>query len=354
MFLPKASYWVICERGTDARDNGWHFYRYLKEKHSEQKIFYIIDQKSVDYEKVKTDAVSYGSLKNYWVVARAEKLISTHVAKFVPYLGGKTKNFFPWIEDRFYFLQHGVISASLEFLYRKNVKMNLFVCGAKPERDFIRETFGHAKEVVQYTGLARYDALRNASVRNQILVMPTWRLYLRSKSEFLDSDYYRQWQGVLDDPILKKMLRENGYRLIFYPHHEVQKYLDCFSSDCDEIEIASFSEYDIQSLLKESRLLITDFSSVYFDFAYMCKPILYFHFDVDSFFSKHHARGYFSFADDGFGKVCECKDDLIFEIQKLFERNMKSEACYIERINRFFPLRDTNNCERIYEQINRS
>ena len=42
------------------------------------------------------------------------------------------------------------------------------------------------------------------------------------------------------------------------------------------------------------------------------------------------------------------------EIQKLFERNMKSEACYIERINRFFPLRDTNNCERIYEQINRS
>ena len=25
--------WVICERGTDARDNGWHFYNYIKKHH---------------------------------------------------------------------------------------------------------------------------------------------------------------------------------------------------------------------------------------------------------------------------------------------------------------------------------
>ena len=52
----KEKHWVLHERGTDARDNAYFFYRYLKEKHPEQKIYYIIDKTSVDYEKVKKDA----------------------------------------------------------------------------------------------------------------------------------------------------------------------------------------------------------------------------------------------------------------------------------------------------------
>ena len=46
-------YWIICERGYDARDNGYHFYKYMKENHPEQKVYYIIDKNSADYRKVK-------------------------------------------------------------------------------------------------------------------------------------------------------------------------------------------------------------------------------------------------------------------------------------------------------------
>ena len=350
-FVSKGKYWVICERGTDARDNGWHFYKYMKKHHPETKVYYIIDKQSADYERVKEDAVQYGSIKNYWLVVRAEKLISTHVAKFVPYLGGKVKKIFTGIEDRFYFLQHGVISNYIDFLHRKNVRMNLFVCGAKPESDFINEKYGYEDGVVQYTGLARYDSLHDINTKKQILLMPTWRNYILTREEFLKSDYYMQWQALIKNEKLNEMLNENGFELIFYPHYEVQKYLDCFYTENSRIKIASFKEYDVQTLLKETMLLITDYSSVFFDFGYMRKPIIYFHFDADEFFEKHHERGYFNHKTDGFGKVCVNCEEVVDEIQNCFDNNFILEQCYCERLETFFPLYDKNNCQRIYDKI---
>lgn len=350
-FVPKGKHWVICERGTDARDNGWHFYKYMKAHHPERKVYYIIDRASADYEKVKEHAVQYGSIKNFWLVVRAEKLISSHVAKFVPCLGGKVKEFFPWIERKFYFLQHGVISNYIDFLHRKNVRMNLFVCGAKPESDFIRERFGHEDGVVQYTGLARYDSLHNIKTKKQILFMPTWRNYIHTKDEFLKSDFFRNWQELLNCEKLTELLDQNGYELIFYPHYEVQKYLDCFRSKSRLIKIASFEEYDVQTLLKEAKALVTDYSSVFFDFGYMRKPLIYFHFDEDEFFQKHHNRGYFNHREDGFGKVCSTGEEVLDEIMNCFANDFMLENRYGERLNKYFPLHDKNNCQRIYEQI---
>ncbi len=350
-FLPKKKCWVICERGSDARDNGWHFYKYMKKQHPEIQVYYIIDKQSADYHKVREDAVQYGSIKNYWLVARAEKLISSHVAKFVPYLGGKVKKFFPGLERRFYFLQHGVISNYLDFLHRKNVKMKMFVCGAKPENDFVSARFGHEKGVVQYTGLARYDSLHESNTKKQILLMPTWRQYIHTREELLNSDYFAQWQNLINDGRIIDLLDEYGYELIFYPHYEVQKYLDCFASENSRVKIASFDQYDVQTLLKESELLITDYSSVFFDFGYMRKPVIYFQFDADAFYSRHHERGYFIHTEDGFGPVCANSEEVVDEIRKCFDNHFALESCYAERLEAFFPLHDKNNCQRIYEKI---
>lgn len=350
-FIPKRKYWVICERGTDARDNGWHFYKYMKKCHPEIKVYYIIDKKSVDYERVKEDAVHYGSLKNYWLVVRAEKLISTHISKSVPYLGGKVQKLFPCLEDKFYFLQHGVISNYIDFLHRKNMKTNLFICGAKPESVFVNESFGHEMGVVQYTGLARYDNLHNINTKKQILVMPTWRNYIRTREEFLKSNYYIHWQELIKNQKINEILNKNGFELIFYPHYEVQKYIDCFHTDNSSIKIASFNDYDVQTLLKESKLLITDYSSVFFDFGYMKKPIVYFQFDADEFYRAHLKRGYFNHIKDVFGKVCSTYEEVVDEMQKCFENNFVLEKVYSERLEAFFPLYDQNNCQRIYQKI---
>ncbi len=349
-FSGRKKYWVICERGTDARDNGWHFYQYVKQNHPEIKIYYIIDKKSSDYEKVKEDAVQYGSLKNYWVVAKAAKIISSHVAMCVPYLVGK-----PWkyskLAHKFYFLQHGVTKDNLVALYRDKSPMRLFVCGAQPEYEYVKDNFGHEEGVVQYTGLARYDNLHDIQRKKQILIMPTWRAYIRSKEDFLTSEYYKQWQLLLENDKLDEILRETGYELIFYPHYEFQKYLSCFVKKSERIKLASFEKYDVQTLLKESALLITDYSSVFFDFAYMQKPMIYFQFDTKDFFGGHYAKGYFEYERDGFGRVGETIEKIINAIQESVINHCVIDDIYIKRIEKFFPIYDKNNCERIYEAI---
>ena len=111
--------------------------------------------------------------------------------------------------------------------------------------------------------------------------------------------------------------------------------------------------YDVQALLKESKLLVTDFSSVYFDFAYMGKPCIYFQFDRKNFFKSHYAKGYFDYYTMGFGPVLEKSDEVIDEIIKSAENSYKIEETYKCRVDGFFPLRDKENCKRIFDEIER-
>lgn len=343
-------HWVICERGTDARDNGYWFYKYMKAKHPEQKLYYIIDPLSADYVKVKEDAVDFGTLKSYWILASAKKQISTHYGSGLPVDSVK---FFRLcgMSDNFYFLQHGVIMNNLVNLYRNNAPMALFACGAKPEYDYVLKNYGHSDQVIRYTGLARFDQLHNVQSKKQILVMPTWRIYLRSRESFMKSDYFAHWQSFLNNRKLIEQLEMENMDLIFYVHYEMQKYLECFTSGSDHIVLAKFEDYDVQTLLKESAVLVTDYSSVFFDFAYMRKPILYYQFDEELFFDKHYKRGYFDYHQMGFGDVSVREDEAVECLLRICGRNMQIEPHYLQRIACFFPLYDTNNCQRIYECI---
>ena len=58
--------WGICERKTEARDNGYHFFKYMTREHPEQRCIYAIDRKCNDYIKVKDlgETVQFGSVKH--------------------------------------------------------------------------------------------------------------------------------------------------------------------------------------------------------------------------------------------------------------------------------------------------
>jgi CDP-glycerol glycerophosphotransferase (TagB/SpsB family) len=131
----------------------------------------------------------------------------------------------------------------------------------------------------------------------------------------------------------------------------MQKYLHLFKKSSDNIVLASFKDFDVQSLLKESAVLITDFSSVFFDFAYMKKPIIYFQFDKETFYGRHYRKGYFDYRDIGFGDVCGTVDEVTESLLRLFDSDFAMSEHYLQRTENFFPLCDRNNCNRIYELI---
>lgn len=342
--------WVICERGTDARDNGYAFYRYMIKEHPEVRVFYLIDPNSTDYPKVAAHAVRFGSMEHYRVLAKADRIVSTHCYTALPMKNEKLW-YMMGMEKRFYFLQHGVIQAYLPFIYGDRTKMRLFCCTAMPEYKFVKENFRHPEGVVQLTGLARYDHLMDFKTKKQILVMPTWRRYLADEKAFLSSDYYAAWKSLLKDERLLGALEKTDTKLVFYPHYEMQPMLKHFRINHPNVIIANFEHYDVQQLLKESELLVTDYSSVYFDFAYMRKPVVHYQFDMQEYHRRHYREGYFSFEKNGFGPIEADQNGVVEQILKISGNEYRMEEIYRNRIKEFFAYHDCSNCERIYQAI---
>lgn len=347
--------WIICERGDDARDNGYWMFKYLHTEHCYVNQYYLIDKKSADYQKISKygKVVKYKSLKHWFLYCAAEVRMTTHLAAFAP--GNFLGEWFKHHKQKGVnvFLQHGITHNEFPSNYFEHNGSDLFICGAKPEYDHVLNNCHYPEKNVVYTGFARFDGLNEFTLKKQILVMPSWRSYLYGlkDEEFKKSNYFTQWFSLLSNKELIEYCRKENIKIVFYPHYSMQQYVNLFNKlNNDIVEVADFDHFDVQELLKESSLLITDYSSILFDFAYMRKPELLYQFDEDEFYGKHYGHSYFDHRRDGFGDIVTNENELISRLLS-FNAEFKISSIYRQKIDNFFPLHDDQNCERIYQAI---
>ena len=357
--------WLICEDEFEARDNGYFFYRYLVKKHPEQETGYAINKKSPDYRKVKAlggSVIPYGSFKHWVYYLAASKNISSQkggkpnaaVCYFLE-VGGLLKN------TRI-FLQHGITKDDAKWLYYPVTKFSMFICGAKPEYEFIKERFQYPEGAVQYLGFTRFDNLhKDITDKKLVLIMPTWRNWFVLKSKNADgklpsvreSQFCKAWNDFLNNESFQKILEENDLHAIFYPHRNMQPFLREFSVDHKRISIASQRGHDVQMLLRKAAVLITDFSSVFFDMFYMEKPVIFYQFDEEEYRAKQYQQGYFEYTDNPFSIRETTLDGAVSAFERAVCRGFKVDEKYHEGHKEYFPLYDTKNCERTYDAIRR-
>ena len=130
----------------------------------------------------------------------------------------------------------------------------------------------------------------------------------------------------------------------------MQKKLQDFQTSSNNIKLADWKKYDLQELLKKSAFLITDYSSVFMDFCYMRKPVLFYQFDYKKFREGQYEEGYYDYKD-GFGKSIDTLDELITEIKNQFKNNWILEDKYKGKIDKFFRIHDDQNSKRVYTFI---
>ncbi len=355
--------WLVCEYKNEARDNGYWFYKHVAENHGEQDVVYAISSKSPDYEKVKDlgETVEYGTFKHWIYYLTASVNISSQK-------GGKPNaavcyllEVYGILKNKRVFLQHGITKDMADVFIYPNTKMRLFICGAKPEYEFVKENFGYPEGYVAYTGFSRFDYLLEPyEQKRQILIAPTWRSWLRTASSdpykknsnkhITESEYYKTWRSFIESDALSEICDRYDVSVAFFPHRNVAHCFDDVKTESDRVFVANWEEYDLQLLMKESMLMLTDYTSAVMDFAYMQKPVLYYQFDYDKYRNEHFKEGYFNYERDGFGKVVYDEKSLLTELESLVKTPVMTEE-YKARLESFFPLRDKNNCERIYEAI---
>lgn len=356
--------WVLCDTENEARDNAYWLFCYIRREKPAQDVVYAIRKKSPDYARVCDigEVVEYGSLKHWIYYLAASKNVSSQKMGKPNAAICYVLEVYGILKNKRAFLQHGIITADLSFLYYPHTKMRLFVTSTYDEWKYVNEKYGYPPGVVKELGLCRFDALHEMQVnKKQILLMPTWRMYIRNEisssdeaqetARFRETDYFKYWDALLEDERFLRFIESENLTVIFYPHREMHRFLKCFHVTHPNITVAAWPEYDVQQLLKESAFLVTDYSSVAMDFAYMKKPLLYYQFDNEKFRSSHHGVGYFDFKSDGFGPVCETPKEVVDALTGAYAKNFDNEERYLKRHEEYFDLWDAKNCERNYEAI---
>lgn len=361
---------LISDRINKADDNGEHFFKYMIENHPEYKTFFVLSRKSVDYERVSRigNVIDYNSPKYKLLFQICDFVVSSQAEEHVTKVLGSNNAF---VQDKydfkFVFLQHGIIYNNLSPWLNINTKrIDMFVTSSKMEYESLLEyKYYYGTNIVKLTGLPRYDSLIKKNLiikpKKQILVSFTWRKNLASEidnitgkrlynSQFKQSIYFQKIDELFKNKKLISALEKYQYKIKFCPHPNVLPQLKDFTTN-EFIEIED-KNIEYQKEFCENSLMITDYSSVFFDFCYLKKPVVYFQHDRETFFDNQlYDEGYFDYVKMGFGPVSQDVESLVNTIIKYIKNDCKMEDKYIKRVDKFYMFKDDKNCERVFNEI---
>jgi CDP-glycerol glycerophosphotransferase (TagB/SpsB family) len=168
---------------------------------------------------------------------------------------------------------------------------------------------------------------------------------------FKETDYYRIYNSLINDKRLIEAAKTYNYRLLYVLHPIVSPQIDDFDTNeyvdiIPAVKVKDHKGVNYEKAFRESSLMVTDFSGVQFDFAYMRKPVVYLHHrDIP----KHYEEGTFFYDTMGFGEICQDNDELIDTLISYMKNNCTMKPEYRRRADDFFAYSDHNNCQRIYD-----
>lgn len=369
--LPKTKkqIWIFSDRQEVAGDNAEALFKYVNEqKNKNIRSYFVIKKGSKDVKRLKKygNVIYYNTLKYAMLFLKSHCIISSHSERYTTNCFGKKQEYYKDLyKFKYIFLQHGIIRNDLsDWLNKYNKNIHMFITSTKGEYDSITQdcNYYYDKKVVKLTGLPRYDNLynNNLEVKKQIIILPTWRAYLAGarvtgqkrlyNDKFKESYFYKTYNSLLNDKRIIEVLKEYGYKMKFCLHPSLSEQANDFDGN-EYVEICR-ENIDYQYEFKANKIMITDYSSVSCDFAYLRKPVIYLKGDKQEFFANHiYSEGYFNEEKDGFGPVAYDYEQAVDIIIKAIKKDGKMEEKYIKNVNKFFKFHDGNNCKRVYQEI---
>ena len=339
---------------TIADDNGMHLFKYsIKQNEKGIKKYFIIDKKSQDYEKMKKigPTIAYHSIKHRVLGLFAEKIITSHPDNnYIYAFWGHYPNFAGLLKSSTLFLQHGITLNNIStWLNKYDKNLDFLLTASKKEYDSLfNYYYNYEKDIIHLLGFPRFDNLKNEKTKT-ILLMPTWRRYLNheNKNTISTSRYFKTYNSLINNPKLIEIAKKYDYKIIFRPHPHAYEFIELF--DENEYVKIDHERESYQELFKKGALLITDYSSVAFDFAYLKKPVLYYQYGEDYHFNLEES--YFDYETMGFGEICDNENDLIELIVEYIETDCIMKDKHAKNVDDNFIFTDKNNCKRVHEAI---
>lgn len=350
--------WIIGENLAQvAQDNGFAFFEYCMKNDIKEQVYYVTKRENQNYENLKpykNKLLIYDSFKHFYYYELSKYLIVSHgIRDTIPtILHDDIRN----NPKKIIYLQHGIIAMKKVFFNKSSYNSNIekFIVSSEREKKIMTNQMGFDDKQIAITGLSRFDKLVDESKMTNtrtILIMPTWRDWLQNnRGDFIKSKFYIGYKKLLNDEKLHRLLDNNDLIIKFYPHIEIQKrYSDLFMDIHPKIKAVNLGEENVQDLIKQASLMITDYSSVALDFNYLKKPVIFYQSDYEEYASF---RG--SFIDlrrQLPGDRCVYEKEVIEIIEQYVKSDFNYDNRYLDRSKEFYKYNDNKNSERIYNLI---
>lgn len=248
-----------------------------------------------------------------------------------------------WDTKRFQYLLSSCAFSSEKFRSAWNLKEfhkeNAILEVGYPRNDFlINHTQEDIRRIQEKLGLSEVVA----AGKKIILYAPTWRDNQHDASQgyvYRTAADFHKWRKQLGDE----------YILLFRAHYLVANSFDFeaydgFVRDVSEVD-------DINELYVISDMLITDYSSVFFDYAILDRPILFYMYDLEQY--RDEMRGFYLGLEELPGQIVQDEADVLTEILKQCPADDGSNSVvqHDEFNQRFNYLNDGKASERLVEEV---
>ncbi|CAH0238556.1 Teichoic acid poly(glycerol phosphate) polymerase [Peribacillus sp. Bi96] len=235
-------------------------------------------------------------------------------------------------------------SSKWDYLISPNAySSEIFARAFNVDQSKIIET-GYPRNDLLYNGNNRdtIDSLKRKlgipSEKKVILYAPTWR----------DDEFYGKGKYKFDIKLdLNQLKQELGdeYVILLRLHYLISENLDLSAYQGFAYNLSSYE--DISHLYLISDLLITDYSSVFFDYANLKRPMLFYVYDIENYRDK--LRGfYFDFETNAPGSLVKTSDEIIDSIKAIESENTVEMNRFHER---FCALEDGQATRRVIEKV---
>ena len=355
--------------GKQYSDNPRAMYEYMLEKCPQYNMYWSFDRKSINHFKDKNiNSVKRFSPKWFLLMARAKYWVTNsrlplwipkpkHTIYIQTWHGTPLKKL---ATDMNEVHMPGTTTSNYkkEFLIEVQ-KWDYLVSPNGYSTEVFRRAFQFKKNIIE-SGYPRNDylyssnheeAISNLKKRmglpfdkKVILYAPTWR-----------DNQYGTWDRIgkykfdleLD---LNKMRAElgEGYIIILRLHYLVAENVDL---TLFKRFLFDFSKYeDIRDLYLVSDMLITDYSSVFFDYANLNRPIIFFVYDIEEY--RDELRGfYLDFEKEAPGPLFKSTEQLINGIKEIDTNEFQKTNKFTAFRNKFCSLEQGKSTKRVIDNI---
>lgn len=347
--------------GEKYEDNASVFHKYLVNNHAGQVTAYWMYDPSTDYAKNGQipNAVPLGSFRNYLLFFRADYTFHGHSLLYdiVPsadkFLNLNRQTVITHVS-------HGIEGFKKILIQKEDVPLlkrtDYFNCASRYEYELKRDKWKIPEEKLIITGFPRFDRyLPNQPPKEmkRILMMMTWREWLfdLSREEFLESNYFRSTIGLLEHEGIRNLLKSNGIHLQIALHPFMKRFEEHFFPLADQdygIEFLDFNHASIERSIEENDMLLTDITSVSWDFLYLNKPIIFFMFDQQEYTEKRGS--YLDLDKDLYGYKSSTVEDVYNTLSYMLENNITHNEWY-GKADDYIDYFDQDNCKRLAQRV---